>query len=106
MQTVAAPWGKLSGAMNNKVTRRGFIQLSAAASLPVVTTAAAPARFHVPNRRRAVTPTAVGSANARKTLEKAIELMAKGVPPVDAAVAGHDRVVDDGDTARRGDDVQ
>ncbi len=71
--------------MNQNVTRRGFLRISAAASAVSVPAIAAP--FHVPPRRRAVTPTAVGSANSRETLQTAIDLMAKGTPPVDAAVA-------------------
>lgn len=72
---------------NDKVTRRGFLQLSAAVSVPAITTACNGAPFQVLSRRRLVTPTAVGSANSFKTLQTAIDLMAKGTPPVDAAVA-------------------
>lgn len=78
---------KLSGTMKDNVTRRGFLRLSAAASVPAIATVGNAAPFQVLPRRRLVTPTAIGSANSFKTLQTAIDLMAKGTPPVDAAVA-------------------
>ena len=95
--TVHDPPPKLWSAMTDthkNVTRRGFLQLSAVASLPTIAIAG-PLPFHVPPRRRAVTPTAVGSRNAKDGLKIAIDLMAKKVPPVDAAVAGINPVEED-----------
>ncbi len=70
------------------LSRRGFLQLSAAASLPSLANASADAPFHVHPRRRAVRPAAVGSRNAIESVKIAVEEMGKGVAPVDAAVAG------------------
>ena len=86
---------RLSATMKDNVTRRGFLQLSAAASVPAISTACNAAPFQVLPRRRLVAPTAVGSANSFKTLQTALDLMAKGTPPVDAAVAVINPVEDD-----------
>lgn len=85
----------LSSMMKDNVSRRGFLQFSAAASVPAIATACNAAPFHVPPRRRVLTPTAVGSLNSFKSLQTAIDLMAKGVPAVDAAVAVINPVEDD-----------
>ena len=75
------------------LSRRGFLQLSAAASLPSLASAGEP--FHVYPRRRAVRPAAVGSRNAIESVRIAVEEMGKGVAPVDAAVAGINPVEED-----------
>jgi N4-(beta-N-acetylglucosaminyl)-L-asparaginase len=88
--------------MSDPISRRGFLRYSAAASVPsLVATSSGCAHlvteptFHVPPKRRAVTPTAIGSGNARNSVQIAVEQMAKGVSPVDAAVAGINPVEED-----------
>ena len=90
--------------MSDHISRRGFLRYSAAASVPPVLASSACAHiasvsaeptFHVYPKRRAVMPTAVGSGNARNAVKIAVEQMAKGRPPVDAAVTGINTVEDD-----------
>ncbi|MHC5070371.1 MAG: isoaspartyl peptidase/L-asparaginase [Planctomycetota bacterium] len=93
--------------MSDPISRRGFLRYSAAASaspllassgctqIAAVTTGEGAPTFHVPPKRRAVTPTAIGSGNAKNAVKIAVEEMAKGKPPVDAAVAGINPVEED-----------
>ena len=88
--------------MSEPISRRGFLRYSAAASIPPLVAASGACAhlsteptFHVPPKRRAVTPTAVGSGNAKNAVKIAVEEMAKGKPPVDAAVAGINPVEED-----------
>jgi len=88
--------------MSDPISRRGFLRYSAVASVPSLIASPSgcahlpgEATFHVPPKRRAVTPTAVGSSNAKDAVRIAVEEMAKGRPPVDAAVAGINPVEED-----------
>ena len=101
--------------MSDPISRRGFLCYSAVASVPPLvaasagcahlssvsadspraTASAAAPTFHVPPKRRAVTPTAIGSGNAKGAVKIAVEEMARGTPPVDAAVAGINPVEED-----------
>jgi N4-(beta-N-acetylglucosaminyl)-L-asparaginase len=70
------------------LSRRTFL---AAAGLAPVT---APT-FHIPPRRRAQEPVAVSSANGQEAVTIAVQKMAEGTPPVDAAVFGIEPVEND-----------
>ncbi|MEZ5965572.1 MAG: N(4)-(beta-N-acetylglucosaminyl)-L-asparaginase [Planctomycetota bacterium] len=70
------------------LSRRSF--LAAAGLAPVGVPS-----FHVPPRRRAQEPVAVSSLNGRGSVEIAVEKMAGGLPPVDAAVWGIEPVEND-----------
>lgn len=73
--------------MVSPLTRRGFLRVTAAGAV-------VPA-FHVPPRRRAVRPVAVGSRNAKESVRIAVEKMRAGLSPVEAAVLGVEPVEND-----------
>lgn len=88
--------------MSDSISRRGFLRYSAAASVPPLVGTSPGCRhlvvepsFQIPPKRRAVTPTAIGSSNAKSAVKIAVDEMARGTPPVDAAVAGISPVEDD-----------
>lgn len=87
--------------MSDPISRRGFLRYSAAASVPTLVATSGCAQlaseptFHIPPKRRVVVPTAIGSGNAKDAVRIAVEQMAKGMPPVDAAVAGINPVEED-----------
>ncbi|MCA8956489.1 MAG: N(4)-(beta-N-acetylglucosaminyl)-L-asparaginase [Planctomycetes bacterium] len=80
--------------MDHPVSRRRFLRMTTASLPCLASTPLTVPHFNIPPRRR-VKPAAVGSLNSLKTLHLAAELMAKGVPPVDAAVAVINPVEDD-----------
>ena len=75
--------------MNNRLTRRGFLAVTASGAV-------VPA-FHIPPRRRAVHPVAVSSRNGIKAVEIAVQQMMQGIAPVEAAVKGVEVVENDPD---------
>jgi N4-(beta-N-acetylglucosaminyl)-L-asparaginase len=74
--------------MRQKLTRRSFLEASAAV-------AAVPVPFAAPRRRRAARPAAISSANGLVSVRIAVEKMLAGLSPVEAAVLGVEPVEND-----------